>query len=70
MSWRWGDRLVLLAAWTAGIMLCAIAAAIVLYMGVRGIQFLRPDLIFSRPQTSANQAGSGGFLDPLLGTTC
>jgi phosphate transport system permease protein len=68
MSWRWGDRLVLLAAWTAGIMLCAIAAAIVLYMGVRGIQFLRPDLIFSRPQTSANQAGSGGFLDPLLGT--
>jgi phosphate transport system permease protein len=68
MSWRWGDRLVLLAAWTAGIMLCAIAAAIVLYMGVRGIQYLRPDLIFSRPQTSANQAGSGGFLDPLLGT--
>jgi phosphate transport system permease protein len=68
MSWRWGDRLVLLAAWTAGIMLCAIAGAIVLYMGVRGIQFLRPDLIFSRPQTSANQAGSGGFLDPLLGT--
>jgi phosphate transport system permease protein len=68
MSWRWGDRLVLVAAWTAGIMLCAIAAAIVLYMGVRGIQYLRPDLIFSRPQTSADQAGSGGFLDPLLGT--
>jgi phosphate transport system permease protein len=68
MSWRWGDRLVLLAAWSAGIVLCAIAAAIVLYMGVRGIQYLRPDLIFSRPQTSADQAGSGGFLDPLLGT--
>jgi phosphate transport system permease protein len=68
MSWRWGDRLVLVAAWTSGILLCAIAAAIVLYMGVRGIQYLRPDLIFSRPQTSADQAGSGGFLDPLLGT--
>jgi phosphate transport system permease protein len=68
MSWRWGDRLVLAAAWTSGILLCVIAAAIVLYMGVRGIQYLRPDLIFSRPQTSANQAGSGGFLDPLLGT--
>ena len=49
-------------------MLCAIAGAIVLYMGYRGIQYLRPGLIFSRPQTSANQAGSGGFLDPLLGT--
>jgi phosphate transport system permease protein len=68
MSWRWGDRLVLAAAWIAGISLCAIAAAIVLYMGYRGIQYLRPGLIFSRPQTSANQAGSGGFLDPLLGT--
>jgi phosphate transport system permease protein len=68
MSWRWGDRLVLAAAWVAGVLLCAIAAAIVLYMGVRGIQYLRPDLIFSRPQTSADQAGSGGFLDPLLGT--
>jgi phosphate transport system permease protein len=68
MSWRWGDRLVLAAAWIAGISLCVIAAAIVLYMGFRGIQYLRPGLIFSRPQTSSNQAGSGGFLDPLLGT--
>jgi phosphate transport system permease protein len=68
MSWRWGDRLVLAAAWIAGISLCVIAASIVLYMGYRGIQFVRPSLIFSRPQVSADQAGSGGFLDPLLGT--
>ena len=68
MSWRWGDRLVLAAAWIAGISLCVIAAAIVLYMGFRGIQYLRPGLIFSRPQLSTDQAGSGGFLDPLLGT--
>jgi phosphate transport system permease protein len=68
MSWRWGDRLVLAAAWIAGISLCAIAGAIVLYMGFRGIQYLRPGLIFSRPQLSTDQAGSGGFLDPLLGT--
>jgi phosphate transport system permease protein len=68
MSWRWGDRLVLAAAWIAGISLCVIAAAIVLYMGYRGLQYLRPSLIFSRPQVSANQGGSGGFLDPLIGT--
>jgi phosphate transport system permease protein len=68
MSWRWGDRLALAAAWAAGLTLCVIAGAIVIYMGYRGIQYLRPGLIFSRPQTSANQAGSGGFLDPLLGT--
>jgi phosphate transport system permease protein len=68
MSWRWGDRLVLAAAWIAGIMLCVIAAAIVLYMGYRGLQYLRPSLIFSRPVVSGSEAHSGGFLDPLLGT--
>jgi phosphate transport system permease protein len=68
MTWRWGDRLVLVAAWTVGLALCVIAAAIVLYMGYRGIEYLRPGLIFSRPQASGDQAGSGGFLDPLLGT--
>jgi phosphate transport system permease protein len=67
-TWRWSDRLVWLAAWVAGLSLCAIAAAILLYMGYRGVQYLRPSLIFSRPQPSTDQAGSGGFLDPLLGT--
>ncbi len=68
MSWRWSDRLVLVLAWLAGILLCVLAASIVLYMGYRGIQYLRPDLIFSRPQLSAEQSGTGGFLDPVLGT--
>jgi phosphate transport system permease protein len=67
-TWRWSDRLVLLAAWAAGLTLCAVTAAILIYMGYRGVQYLRPSLIFSRPQPSLNQAGSGGFLDPLLGT--
>jgi phosphate transport system permease protein len=68
MSWRWTDRLALAMAWGAGILLCLVAAAIVIYMGVRGIQYVRPSLIFSRPQVSQTQAGTGGFLDPLLGT--
>lgn len=67
-TWRWSDRLVLLAAWGAGLTLCAVTAAIVLYMGYRGIQYLRPSLLVSRPQVSQGQAGSGGFLDPLVGT--
>ncbi len=58
----------LVSAWAMGIGLCAIAGAIVLYMAWRGVQYLRPDLLFSRPQVSLSQAGSGGFLDPLLGT--
>jgi phosphate transport system permease protein len=40
----------------------------VIYMGYRGIQYLRPDLLVSRPQPSTSQQGSGGFLDPLAGT--
>jgi phosphate transport system permease protein len=68
MTWRWSDRLALGFAWFAGIGLCVIAAAIVLYMGYRGIEYLRPKLLFSRPSISTSQSGTGGFLDPLIGT--
>ena len=67
-TWRWGDRLVLLCAWAAGLGLCLIAAAIVLYMGYRGIEYLRPGLLFTRPAISTSQAQTGGILDPLIGT--
>jgi phosphate transport system permease protein len=67
-SWRWKDRLVLAFAWIAGIGLCMVAAGIVLYMGYRGLQYVRPALIFQRPAISTTQSESGGFLDPLLGT--
>jgi phosphate transport system permease protein len=67
-TWRWSDRIVLVCAWAAGLLLCAIAAAIVIYLAVRGVQYLRPGLLFSRPVAGKSQAGSGGFLDPILGT--
>jgi phosphate transport system permease protein len=67
-TWRWRDRLVLACAWTAGLGLCAIAAAIVLYMGYRGIEYLRPGLLFSRPAIGQSQSQTGGILDPLIGT--
>ena len=67
-TWRWGDRLVLLCAWTAGIGLCLVSAGIVIYMGYRGIQYLRPGLLFTRPAVSTSQSRSGGILDPLIGT--
>jgi phosphate transport system permease protein len=67
-SWRWRDRVVLALAWVTGLGLCAIAGAIVLYMGFRGIQYLRPGLLFTRPAIGTSQASSGGILDPLIGT--
>jgi phosphate transport system permease protein len=68
LTWRWTDRIALVLAWLAGLTLCAVAAAIVGYMGYRGVQYLRPGLLVSHPQASASQQGSGGFLDPIEGT--
>jgi phosphate transport system permease protein len=67
-EWRWGDRLAYAACWGCGLALCAVAGAIVLYMLVRGIQYVRPSLLFSHPQAGVEQTGTGGFLDPILGT--
>lgn len=66
--YRWGDRLAFAGCWAAGLTLCAIAGAICLYMLWRGLEYLSLDLITSRPQAGADQATSGGFLDPILGT--
>jgi phosphate transport system permease protein len=68
LEWRWRDRLLLLAAWCGGLSLCAVAGAIVLYMAVRGIQYVRPGMLVTRPAPGTVQSQSGGFLDPLLGT--
>jgi phosphate transport system permease protein len=67
-AWSRWDRLGVAACWTAGILLCLICAAIVIYMLIRGIQYLTPQLLFDHPQPSPNQSQSGGFLDPIEGT--
>ena len=67
-KWRKGDRIGLALCWAAGIGLCLVAGAIVVYMMVRGLQYLSLDLLFSHPQADLDQSKTGGFLDPLLGT--
>ncbi len=67
-TWRPLDRLAYLACWAAGLLLCLIAAAIVGYMLVKGLQELSPSLLVQRPVPGADQSGAGGFLDPLAGT--
>jgi phosphate transport system permease protein len=67
-EWRWSDRLALVAAWGVGLALCAIAAAIVIYMAYRGLQYLRPSMLVTRTNPSISQKESGGFLDPIEGT--
>jgi phosphate transport system permease protein len=67
-SWPLVDRVGLWLCWSVGILLCLLAGAIVIYMLVRGLQYLRPDLLFSHPQPELDQSKTGGFLDPLIGT--
>ncbi len=67
-SWPLIDRVAYLLCWTVGIGLCAIATAIVLFMLVKGISYVRPSLLLQSPSAGASQSTSGGFLDPIVGT--
>jgi phosphate transport system permease protein len=67
-SWPLPDRIGYWLSWAIGIGLCVIAAAIVLYMLVKGISALDIKLFVESPAPTQRQSESGGFLDPLLGT--
>src|ERR1044072_8079690 len=63
-NWRRGARIAYVLCWAAGLALCAIAFAIVGYMAYRGLQYLRPELLWSHPSGEVDQSKSGGFWDP------
>jgi phosphate transport system permease protein len=67
-SWRISDRIGLAFAWALGLLFCAVAAAIVTYLLVQGIKFVRPSLLVTHPTVSLTSNNTGGFLDPMLGT--
>lgn len=67
-AWSIWDRIGVALAWIAGVGLCVIAAAIVIYMLFRGLQFLKPEMLVARPEPGLGQKGTGGFLDPIIGT--
>lgn len=67
-GWPLVDRLCYLLCWIVGIGLCLIALAIVLFMLVKGISYLKPSLFVTSPSPSLHQSQSGGFRDPLIGT--
>jgi phosphate transport system permease protein len=67
-TWRWSDRIGLGFAWALGLLFCAITAAIVLYLLVQGIRYVRPSLLVTPPSVSLTSNDTGGFLDPMIGT--
>jgi len=67
-TWRLSDRVGLAICWGLGLLFCAIAAAIVLYLLVQGIKYLRLEMLFTPATAGFTQAQSGGFSDAFLGT--
>jgi len=67
-SWRLTDRIGLAFAWALGILFCAITAAIVIYLLIQGIRFVRPSLLLTPPKVGYTENQTGGFLDPMVGT--
>jgi phosphate transport system permease protein len=67
-SWPLVDRVGFWLCWATGIALCLIALAIVVFMFVKGISYLKPSLLVHSPAPSVRQSESGGFLDPIIGT--
>ena len=67
-SWPLVDRIGYWLCWATGIGLCAIAAAIVLFMLFKGLSDLSFSLFTQSPAPSLHQSQAGGFRDPLIGT--
>jgi phosphate transport system permease protein len=67
-SWPLADRVCYWLCWATGIGLCLVALAIVLFMLVKGIAYLRPSMLVQSPAASLHQTQSGGFRDPIIGT--
>lgn len=67
-SWPRLDRLGLALCWGAGLLLCLLAAAIVLYMLVKGLQFMSVELFTKNPTGDIDQSKAGGFKGPIIGT--
>ena len=67
-TWRLSDRIGLGICWVLGLLFCAIAAAIVGYLFVQGITYLKPSMLVTPASAGFSQAESGGFSDALFGT--
>jgi phosphate transport system permease protein len=67
-SWPLIDRIGYWLCWATGLALCAIALAIVLFMFVKGVSYLKPSLLVQAPAPAVHQNEAGGFFDPIVGT--
>jgi phosphate transport system permease protein len=67
-TWRLSDRIGLAICWALGLLFCAIAVAIVVYLLIQGIRYLRPSMLVTPASAGFDQSQSGGFSDAFFGT--
>jgi phosphate transport system permease protein len=67
-AWRLSDRIGLAVCWALGLIFCAIAVAIVAYLLVKGLQYLRPSMLVTPATSGFSESQTGGFSDALIGT--
>jgi phosphate transport system permease protein len=67
-TWSLVDRIGLAICWALGLLFCAIAVAIVVYLFIQGIKFLKPSMLVTPATSGFTESQSGGFSDALIGT--
>jgi phosphate transport system permease protein len=67
-TWSLLDRLGLAFCWALGLLFCAIAVAIVVYLFIQGIKFLKPSQLVTPAAAGFTEGESGGFSDAFFGT--
>lgn len=67
-TWAPIDRLGLAICWALGLLFCAIAVAVVVYLFIQGVTYLKPSMLVTPAAAGFTQAESGGFSDALIGT--
>jgi phosphate transport system permease protein len=67
-AWRLSDRIGLAICWALGLLFCAIAVAIVAYLLIKGLTYLRPSMLVTPATAGFSESQTGGFADAFLGT--
>ncbi|HEY1855003.1 MAG TPA: ABC transporter permease subunit [Solirubrobacterales bacterium] len=67
-TWRLADRIGLAICWGLGLLFCTIALAIVIYLFVQGVTYLKFSMLTTPAAAGLTQSESGGFSDALIGT--
>ena len=67
-TWAITDRIGLAICWFLGLLFCAIAISLTVYLFIQGIKFVKPSMLVTPANTAFSENQSGGFSDALIGT--